>query len=110
MPSPFTDETAPTDPQMHFDRRYRLFREGGMKLVTSSKGDALLYDLTVDPRESRDLAAERPEDLARMQAQLAAVGAQIGLPALDAPLAADGAAPELDEETRARLRELGYTE
>jgi len=110
MPSPFTDETAPTDPQMHFDRRYRLFREGGMKLVTSSKGDALLYDLTVDPRESRDLAAERPEDLARMQAQLAAVGAQIGLPALDAPLAADGAAPELDEETRARLRELGYAE
>ena len=45
-----------------------------------------------------------------MQARLAAVGAQIGLPALDAPLAADGAAPELDEATRARLRELGYAE
>jgi arylsulfatase A-like enzyme len=110
MPSPFTDETAPRDPQMHFDRRYRLFREGSLKLVTSSKGDVLLYDLSADPRESRDLAAERPADLAHMQERLAAVGAQIGLPALDAPLAADGAAPELDEATRARLRELGYAE
>jgi hypothetical protein len=110
MPSPFTDETAPRDPQMHMDRRYRLFREGNLKLVTSSKGDVLLYDLAADPRESRDLAAERPAELAQMQQHLAAVGAQIGLPALDAPLAAGGAAPELDEATRARLRELGYAE
>jgi arylsulfatase A-like enzyme len=110
MPSPFTEETAPRDPQMHLDRRYRLFRDGNMKLVTSSKGDVLLYDLATDPRESRDLAAERPDDLARMQAQLVAVGSQIGLPALDAPLAAGADAPELDEATRARLRELGYAE
>jgi arylsulfatase A-like enzyme len=104
------DAPAARDPQMHLDRRYRLFREGSLKLVTSSKGDALLYDLAADPRESRDLSAERPADLARMQAQLAQVGAQIGLPALDAPLAVGDAAPELDEATRARLRELGYAE
>jgi arylsulfatase A-like enzyme len=110
MPTPFAEETAPTDPQMHLDRRYRLYRDGDLKLVTSSKGDVLLYDLAADPRESRDLAAERPEDLARMQERLASVGVEIGLPALDAPLAADGAAPELDEATRARLRELGYAE
>jgi hypothetical protein len=89
---------------MHTDHRYRLFREGSLKLVTSSKGDALLYDLASDP------AAERPADLARMQARLAALGAQIGLPALGAPLGEDGGAPELDEATREQLRALGYAE
>jgi hypothetical protein len=81
-----------------------------LKLVTSSKGDALLYDLAADPGETRDLAAERPADLARMQARLAEVSAEIGLPAIDAPLATEGAAPELDAATRERLRELGYVE
>ena len=34
----------------------------------------------------------------------------LGLPALDAPLAADGGTPELDEATREHLRALGYAE
>ena len=107
----FGAEDHAVDPQMHQDRRYRLLREGNLKLVTSSKGDTLLYDLAADPRESHDLGAERPADLAHMQQRLAQVSAQIGLPALDAPLAANGAAgPELDDATRARLRELGYAE
>ena len=46
------------DPQMQMDRRYRLLREGSWKLVTSSKGDALLYDLASDPQELRNLALE----------------------------------------------------
>jgi arylsulfatase A-like enzyme len=95
---------------MHADRRYRLFREGSLKLVVSSEGDALLYDLAADPGETRDLAAERPADLARMQSRLAAVSEQIGLPALDAPLSAGGGAPEMDEATREQLRALGYVE
>lgn len=103
-------ESSARDPQMHSDRRYRMLREGSLKLITSSKGDALLYDLAADPGETRDLAGERHDDLARMQARLAAVAAQIGLPAIDAPLAVGEAAPELDEATRARLRELGYAE
>jgi arylsulfatase A-like enzyme len=102
-------EKKGSDPQMHTDRRYRLFREGSMKLVTSSKGDALLYDLAADPRESRDLAAERPDDVARMQARLAEVSTRIGLPALDAALEG-GAAPDLDAATQERLRELGYVQ
>jgi hypothetical protein len=44
-----------------------------------------------------------------MQARLAQVGSELGLPALDAE-AADGDAPELDEATRAQLRALGYAE
>ena len=109
MPLPPSVKQLGEDPQMRVDRRYRLFREGSLKLVTSSKGDTLLYDLSVDPRESRDLSAERPDDLARMQARLAEVSAQIGLPALDAAIEGGGA-PELDAATRERLRELGYAE
>jgi len=103
-------EVERADPQMQGDRRYRLLREGDLKLVTSSKGDALLYDLAVDPEETRDLAAERPADLARMQARLAEVAAALELPALDAPLAVGEDAPELDDATRERLRALGYAE
>jgi hypothetical protein len=97
------------DPQMQGDRRYRMLREGPLKLVTSSGGDALLYDLAADPRESRDLASERPEELARMRRRLVAVEQQLRLPGLAAPLDA-GEAPPLDDETRARLRALGYSE
>jgi arylsulfatase A-like enzyme len=66
--------------------------------------------LATDPGETRDLAAERPADLARMQARLAAVSAEIALPAIDAPLAEGGGAPEMDEATREQLRALGYVE
>jgi arylsulfatase A-like enzyme len=98
------------DPQMRPGRRYRLLREGSLKLVTSSQGEQLLYDLAADPRESRDLAAERPADLARMRVRLAAVQAELGLPELDAPLAVGDDAPELDPATQESLRALGYIE
>jgi arylsulfatase A-like enzyme len=98
------------DPQMDSSLRYRLLREGSLKLVATSAGGHLLYDLAVDPGETRDVAAERPDDLARMTARLAEVDEQLGLPALDAPLAAGDGAPELDEATRAQLRALGYAE
>ncbi len=98
------------DPQMETDRRYRLLREGNLKLVTTSQGDRFFYDLTLDPGETRDLSSERPEDLARMQARLAQVEAEIGLPAIDATLGEGEKPPELDAATRDRLRALGYSE
>ena len=98
------------DPQMHTDRRYRLLREGPLKLVTSSTGQELLYDLAADPRETRDLSAERPRDLARMRGRMSQVMAALDLPPLDAEPAVGDAAPEMDEATRERLRDLGYIE
>ena len=95
---------------MQIGRRYRMFREGDLKLVTSSKGDAFLYDLAVDPAESRDLASERPAELARMQKRLAAVRVALELPELTAELAVGEEAPPLDDATRERLRALGYSE
>jgi arylsulfatase A-like enzyme len=105
-----TAQPRRADPQMQPDRRYRLLREGSLKLVETSQGEAFLYDLAADPRETRDLGAERPADLARMRARLETVRSSLGLPALDAPLAVGEAAPELDEATREQLRALGYAE
>jgi arylsulfatase A-like enzyme len=98
------------DAQMKEDRRYRAYRSGSWKLVETSKGEEFLFDLASDPGETRDLAAARPVELARLRAELETVRGRIGLPELDGDLAGDGARPELDEETQERLRELGYLE
>ena len=98
------------DPQMQADRRYRLLREGTLKLVETSKGEAFLYDLAADPGETRDHGAEQPAQLARMRVRMEEARASLDLPVLDAPLAVGGEAPELDEATREQLRALGYAE
>ncbi len=98
------------DIQMQAGRRYRLLREGNLKLVTTSQGEAFLYDLTTDPTESRDLAPERPEAVNQMLAKLEAIQEANQIPDLDAELATGESAPELDEATKANLRALGYIE
>jgi arylsulfatase A-like enzyme len=105
-----TPSAAPRDPQMHYDRRYRLLREGSFKLIETSKGERFFYDLASDPSETRDLAAERSADVSAMHARLAKLEQEIGLPALDAPLGEGGAPPELDAATRENLRALGYAD
>jgi arylsulfatase A-like enzyme len=97
------------DPQMMGNVRYRALRSGDWKIVETSEGEHFLYDLASDPGERFDLAAERPRELARMQAELVAARIDLGLPELDAELAS-AALPELDAETQDRLRELGYIE
>lgn len=61
----------------------------------------LLYDWLADPREERDLAAERPADVAALEAALEALRPE---PA-EGPRASDRA---LDPETLEQLRALGY--
>ena len=96
-------------PLMRGSRRYRSYRSGDWKLVETSEGEAYLFDLASAEGESRDLAASQPEQLAVLQAGLASVRLELGLPALDA-LEVGEAAPDLDEATRERLRQLGYLE
>ena len=100
-----------TDPQMDGDLRYRLLREGSLKLVVTSKGGHFLYDLASDPRETHDLAAERSGaagDACRRTSRRWSRNRK--LPALDAPLAAGEDAPELDDATKEQLKALGYAE
>ncbi|MCZ6782890.1 MAG: sulfatase-like hydrolase/transferase [Proteobacteria bacterium] len=72
-------------------------RSGRYKYIRAPRPE--LYDIENDPSETRDLSAERPEQMAELSA------------ILDERLAAAGElAPAIDPDpaARARLRELGY--
>ena len=71
-------------------------REGPLKYIEAPRPE--LYDLDADPAESRDLAAARPADAARLRGALAAFRGD------DRPGARASVAPEVSE----RLRALGY--
>jgi hypothetical protein len=64
-------------------------------------GVGRLYDVTSDPYEERDVAAEHPEIVARLHKALA------GLLLRAHPVSTAGQA-ERSEEYLKRLRELGY--
>jgi arylsulfatase A-like enzyme len=98
------------DPQVTASGHLRALRSGRWKLVESSTGAHFLYDLEADPGESRDLAAERPEQVGALRAQLESERARLGLPRLDEVGQGRAAAAAVDEATRERLRELGYVE
>jgi hypothetical protein len=71
---------------------------------------AELYDLAEDPFERRDVAAERPDDLARLRARLVAqvVETKRWLQELGVEAGRPEDAPELTPEERERLEALGY--
>ena len=79
-------------------------RTRGLKLVVNpARGTEELYDLAADPGETRNVAGERPADLAAMRSRLAAW--QQGL-------RASGAQPvqAIDKETVEGLKALGYVD
>jgi len=77
----------------------RFIREGDIKYI--HKKNAELYDIAADPGELHNLAAERVEDVGRMQSRLEALIATAG--AADAEARA-GVTPQSQE----MLRGLGY--
>jgi arylsulfatase A-like enzyme len=78
----------------------RSVRSGRSKLITQGPaGRAELYDLADDPAETRNLAAERPELVAALEAEIAAFVASAREPQL---------APELTDDEKEHLQALGY--
>jgi len=76
---------------------------GRFKLVVSltDAGEAL-YDLEADPLETRDVSSQHPEELQRHRAMIA------GYLESATPASPAKPGPALDDETRRRLRALGY--
>jgi arylsulfatase A-like enzyme len=73
-------------------------REGPWKYVRRDDGAEELYRLDEDPRESRNRAVSDPEEAARLRSLLENRRREAGTQQ----------APILDEETREKLRALGY--
>ena len=82
----------------------KSWREGGYKLIHRSEYPQdvqfELYDLTADPRESRDIAPAQPERVRMMSDRMQSYLHQLSR-------AAPSTAP-IDRETIERLRSLGY--
>lgn len=53
-----------------YDRAMRVVYDGSYKLIASSRGDRLLFDLASDPNESDNLATRDPARLVTMERQL----------------------------------------
>ena len=85
-----------------YDRSLQALRTATHKYIRGSNGSEALYDLTVDPAETTDRLAAEPARAAAMRAQLAAWQGSF------TAAAAEEAGPELDEEIRRRLADLGY--
>jgi arylsulfatase A-like enzyme len=83
----------------------RALRSGRWKLIVARLGEeesVQLYDVETDPDETRDLAAERPEDVAALRALL---DAEVAAAAAGA---GETITAEFDPVTEERLRALGY--
>jgi arylsulfatase A-like enzyme/Tfp pilus assembly protein PilF len=78
----------------------RVLFEGPLKYIHGPRQE--LYDLSADPQELRNLAAERPADKERMERVLASFLAK------NASASIGDAVHEVDPATRDRLAALGY--
>jgi len=57
--------------------RQRAIRQGNLKLVWSASIQGQLFDVSTDPGESKNLAAERPDDVKKLQAEFDQWNAQL---------------------------------
>ena len=103
------EATQRAQPLLRRDLRFRSYRVAQHKFIEDSNGGLYFFDLSQDPGETHNLAEQRASDVARLRSELDSWRLAIGLPAIDAPVAAAGA-PELDAAARERLKALGYLE
>lgn len=78
--------------------------DGRWRLLWGENGEPRLYDLSNDPGESRDVAAEHPTELERLRARYQAAQRQF------AQRTHEGSEVELDPATLRALQKLGYVE
>jgi arylsulfatase A-like enzyme len=55
-----------------YDRSVRVLYDGDYKLIRTSRGESMLFDLARDPQENTDLAGAEPERVAELVRRLEA--------------------------------------
>ena len=95
------DEHPDWDPEP-WQRRLRAWVSGDYKYIWSSDERRELYDLSADPLEQTDLAAEQADTLQSMGSALEAYYASLNV------CRRDGADPTMSPEQLERLKSLGY--
>jgi arylsulfatase A-like enzyme len=94
-------ESAPRPTVSGFMNGWRTIVVGRYKLIQRTASRMMLYDLEEDPDETRDLAADRPLTLRYLRGLL-------GLVLAGAHHGHASERTEIDAETEAQLRALGY--
>ena len=79
---------------------FRGVREGPLKLISAPRPE--LFDLSSDANEARDLAGARPQDVSRLRSEMERAYTSVSSSARPAQ------PNPLDEDSRERLRALGY--
>jgi len=83
------------------EQRFQTYRRGNWKLIRSRAGnEALLFNVTLDPAETIDLAEARPGIVSMYTARVDALASQL---AVDTVIDSELSEPHAD-----RLRSLGY--
>jgi arylsulfatase A-like enzyme len=96
------DRDSISEAILHGTREIKALYQGQEKLIASGAGANQLYDLSPDPNEMRDHAADAPDKVRSMRAVLEAHHAA-------AKASAEKAAPlELDAASQRRLQGIGY--
>jgi arylsulfatase A-like enzyme len=91
------DEAAFSQTASFYGPRFAV-RSGTHKLIVSPEdGEEELFDLSADPGETTNVIAERPDIAARLREQLWSTLEQ-----------GNDSSTEIDDETRERLRAMGY--
>lgn len=107
----FGDDPAPTAVYAEEDHEGNVLesvRTADWKLVTANEGNprgldtVALYDLRADPGELRNIAADNPEQVAKLKSDLEALRGMAGASAVS------GETGEIDDAAAERLRALGY--
>ena len=114
LENPSPERLTWTEIHDKFACRYTLRDPNGLKILHGPPAEVSfpspveweLYDLVRDPHERKNLAGERPEDLARLRATLERMRA--ALEVRQHALGSVTDAAEMDEATRRELEDLGY--
>lgn len=91
-----------------FMENWRTYTVGTWKLIQRPGNRSRLYDLATDPREQHDIAAERPDMVHWLRGELGLRMAETQAQRPQRRRRHRAQSTEIDEETAAQLRALGY--